>query len=231
MFYLTLFILFFSGSALAAVNSTPKVLSVTVAQVGGKVMTSREVMISYLIDQWELYTVRETDSEKTRQKANRDKISELPLLGSEVFKKQLAIVQLEYLVLLEAENFSIGEVTVEEVKKKAAFISEGLKDWSSWKSLDVSIVEVEGILSRKIRAKNFIKYKSESMGIQITETEIKDYYDANRVKFGNFSLEKMKENIREHLNQRNIEIKMKDWVAILKKKYSVRNLQYEELIK
>ncbi len=221
---------------LSVLFAAPKqVTSVTVSQIGTQVLTSREVHISFLIDQWELYTAKGTEglsetkaANKAKAKAKIEKLGELPILGSEQFKKQLALVQLEQLVILEAENFAVGEVTSEEVRKKAAFIQESLKEWPDWKRLEVSLIEIESIVSRKLRAKNFIQYKSESMGIQITETEMKEYYDQNRIKFGSLSYEKMRENIREYLSQQNVEVKMKDWISILKKKYQVRNLQYEE---
>lgn len=213
--------------------------SVTVSQIGAQVLTSREVLISYMIDQWDLYASQDVEvgasskgktSGKVKQKSEAltHQFDELPSLGSAQFKKQIALVQLEQLVILEAENFAVGEVKSEEVRKRAALIQEGLKDVPDWKKLAATQIEIESILSRKLRAKNFIQYKTESMGIQITETEMKEYYDQNRIKFGSLSYEKMKENIREYLSQQNVEVKMKDWVSILKKKYQVRNLQYEE---
>jgi len=223
-------LLFFMMISCVSSAAPIKVSSVTVSQVGAQVITSREVLMSYLLDQWELFTVKEVDAKgNLKQKNKFEKISELPSLGSEQFKKQLALVQLEHLVILEAENFSVGEVTSEDVKKKALLAYENLKDWPDWKKLEFSMVEVESAILRKMRARNFIKYKTESMGIQITESEIKDYYDQNRIKFGAVSFEKIKDNIREYLNQRSVESKMKDWVSILRKKYQVRNLQYEEV--
>jgi hypothetical protein len=197
-----------------------KILSVTVAQVAEQVITSREVMISAALDQGQLLK---------SQTPSKVKLEPLPQLGSDAFANQLSMLVLEHLVILEADSFSIAQISQEEVTHEAQALTELFKDWSEWKKLEVTANELEAQVSRSMRAKNFLRYKTESMGLHISEQETRDYYQKNRVKFGNLPFEKMKDSIREYLSQRNIETKMKDWVQILKKKYRVRMIPYEDI--
>jgi hypothetical protein len=199
-----------------------KILSVTVAQVGDHVITSREVMISSALDQGLLLT---------SQPANKVKLEPLPNIASEPFKNQLSMLILEHLVISEADSFSIAQISQEEVGKQMQALADLFKSWPDWKTLAVTTNEMEAQTSRSMRAKSFLRYKTESMGLHISEQEAREYYQKNRVKFGTLPFEKMKGSIREYLSQKNVETKMKDWVQILRKKYHVRMIPYEEIIK
>ena len=93
------------------------------------------------------------------------------------------MVMLEYLVVDEAENFSVARIAPEEIDRNAKAIDDDFKNWQEWRSLEVSRTELESALSRHLRAKEFLKFKTESMGFQVTDEEAKAYYDQNRLRF------------------------------------------------
>ena len=191
-----------------------KLISEAVAQVSQHVITSREVLISYIIDQ----TIAH------KKGAALDRTNWVLKEGSEEFQKHLTQVLLESVVQLEAENFSVGEVSLQEVQKEAKVVDELVKGWDVWKNLDVNGSEQEQMISRKMRAKNFLKFKLETSGVQIHDDEAKAFYEKNRVKFGNQPYAQFKESIKEMLAEEQMQERLKDWFDILKRKYRVKFL-------
>ena len=79
-------------------------------------------------------------------------------------------------------------------------------------------------LLRKWKSQGFLKFKASTAGLVIKEEEVKKYFEAHRVKFGELEYSQMKEQIREYLLQERMEKQMKDWFELLRKKYRVRRL-------
>ena len=75
---------------------------------------------------------------------------------------------------------------------------------------------------RKLKAQSFLKFKTESLVVLVSDEEIKQYFQKNRVKFGSAPLEAVKENIRQYLVTQQIQDKLKEWFEILKRKYKVK---------
>jgi hypothetical protein len=209
-----------------AISVTPtspaasKLVSAGVGQVGGQVLTSREVQISYAVDQFLLT--------QGALKKNADREAWVVRTGTEAFREHLSRMMLEFLIKMEAESFSVAQVPPEEVKSEMALVKEGMKDWTEWKSWEVSEIELERLLFRRKMAKNFLKFKTESSGVVITDPEAKAYFEKNRVRFGSAPFAQFKEGIREVLAQQQLEEKLKDWFEILKRKYRVRFLKASE---
>jgi hypothetical protein len=203
----------------APVLKTPpktEVVSEAAAQAGTHVVTSREVQISYALDQALATPLKKmTDAEKkiwwTEPKADS-------------YTKALAQVLLELVVQMEAENFSIGQASPEDMQNLEKHAQEHLKGWKPWQELEVSQLELQQMLMRKLRAKNFLKFKTDSSGVQISDEEAKKYYEKNRVKFGNLPFSQFKDNIKQVLAQEQLQDKLKDWFEILKRKYRVHYL-------
>jgi hypothetical protein len=194
-----------------------KVVSEAVAQAAGHVVTSREVQISYALAQ--------AMSEQSLPLKEKKKTSDWVLKpGEEAFKQHLAQILLEMVVNKEAENFSIGEVDGQEIAKAEKQAKDVLKDWNFWQALEVAPSELNQMIIIKLRARNFLKFKSETSGVQISDDEAKEYYEKNRVKFGNLPFSQFKENIKDVLAQELLQEKLKDWFDILKRKYRVKVL-------
>lgn len=210
------FIFFVALSLLSGPVLASKTVTTAVAQVSDHVITSREVQISYILD-------KALDTKLAGAK-NVSKSSWILDPKSENFQKHLAQVMLEMVVNYEAENFSIGDIDVTQVKAFLSHIETLTKDWKEWKNLDVKPVEVEQMVSRKLRSKNFLRFKEQSSGVSITDEEAKSYYEKNKSKFGSAAYVQFQASIKEFLAKQQQEEKFKDWFEILKRKYRVKVL-------
>lgn len=210
-----LFLFFAFVQAMAA-----KTISTAVAQVSDHVITSREVQISYILD-------KALDA-KPNQEKTIVRTAWILDPKSEIFQKHLAQVMLEMVVNYEAENFSIGDVDVNQKKAFLTHVDAFTKDWNEWKKLDVRPVEIEQMVSRKLRSKNFLRFKGQSSGIIISDEEAKAYYDKNKSKFGGSPYPQFQASIKEYLAQNQSQEKLKDWFEILKRKYRVKVLSQVE---
>ncbi len=197
-----------------------QVVTSAVGQVGNEVVTSREVQVSYALDQALLAP--------GTLKKNADRSNWIIVPGTEAFRAHLSQVLLELLIKLEAESFSVAQVSSDDIKADIANSKESFKDWAEWKKWDVTELELERLIFRRKMAKNFLKFKTESSGVVVSDAEVKAYYEKNRVKFGSAPFEQFKEGIRDVLSQQQLEEKLKDWFEVLKRKYRVRFLKSPE---
>lgn len=186
-------------------------VSESVGQAGDYVITSREVQISSAIEDV--------------------LFSEKPVTGilevrtdHPVYRSAVANVLLEVVVALEAENFNVGTVAAEDLLRALVKIEKSLGGKPFWVRLEVSTAELKKFTSRKLVAKSFLKFKSNSMVGIITDQEAQSYYDKNRIKFGSMPFSNFKENIKTFLAQQQLEERLRSWFEVIKRKYKVRNL-------
>lgn len=183
----------------------------TVGQVAEHVVTSREVQISMVIENIlfppkaplkGLYEVRSGQAE---------------------FRNAVTSVLLEAVVALEAENFNVGTITEEELTAAIAKIEKTVSGKAYWGDLEVSATELKKFTARKLAAKSFMKFKTNSMSGIITDQEAQAYYEKNRVKFGSLPFASFKDNIKAFLAQQQLEERLRAWFEVIKRKYKVRN--------
>lgn len=197
----------FSFPLLAA----PVVVTETVGQVAEYVVTSREVKISQILENI-------LNSAKTPSKSS----FEIKTEGEE-FRSAVTSVLLEVVVAMEAENFNVANISEEELKTALAKIEKAVAGKSYWEELDVSEGELKKFTLRKLVAKSFLKFKTNSMSGIVTDQEAQIYYDRNRVKFGSTPFESFKTNIKTFLAQQQLEERLRAWFEVIKRKYKVRN--------
>lgn len=187
-------------------------ISQVVGMAGDQVVTSREVQIVNLLE-----------------KALSNSAEELKVINYEDSKFNLEITQvlLEIVVMNESLVFEMNQVKEEEFKETQQSLAKKLSSLTDWKKLQVSSVELEKFLRRKMIAKRFIKIKSDSMKGFISDQEAKDYFEKNRLKFGQVPFSQFKENIKTFLAQQQLEERLTSWFEVIKKKYKVRNYHSE----
>ena len=190
----------------------------SVGQVGEQVITARQVWVSSFFEHWSLAR-KSTDA-----KIKNPKPDWKPALKSEAFNQAASSLMLESMVAQEAENFSVAQVDGSKVKNEASDFLKSMNGFSEWTQLEVSQKEMEKFLEKKLRAQNFLKFKTDSVGVVISDDEAKAYYDKNRVKFGNLPFSQFRDSIKEVLARQMLEERLKDWFEILKRKYRVRFL-------
>ncbi|WP_295903871.1 hypothetical protein [uncultured Bdellovibrio sp.] len=196
----------FSLNAFAA-----SVVTETVGQVSEHVVTSREVQISMVIENIlfppktplkGLYEIRPVQPE---------------------FRNAVTAVLLEAVVAMEAENFNVAAISDDDLKAAISKVEKAVSGRAYWGDLEVSSDEVKKFTARKLTAKSFWKFKSNSMSSIITDQEAQAYYDKNRVKFGSTPFESFKDNIKTFLAQQQLEERIRAWFEVIKRKYKVRN--------
>lgn len=195
------------------------------------VKTENEVLISQVVgvagDQ--IVTSREVQIVNLLEKAMASTNEELKVISIEDPKFNLEITQvlLEIVVMNESLVFEMNQIKEDEFKEEQQSVMKKLNTSSEWKKLQVSSVELEKFLRRKKIAKRFIKVKSDSMKGFISDQEAKEYFEKNRLKFGQVPFAQFKENIKAFLAQQQLEERLTSWFEVIKKKYKVRNYHSE----
>lgn len=207
-----------SNAVLAAKKS--EVITRAVGQVGDHVVTSREVILSGVIEKW-LYAIEDRPSETLRSK---EKSSWFLRVGTEDFRQQLSRTMLDIMVSLEAEALSVAEVKTSLVQLRSTRFMIDFAAFPEWKKLGPSQAEVQMLILRKLRSRAFLQFKTETSGVLVSDDEAQQYFEKNRLKFGNYPFSQFKNSIKEVLAQQRLESRLKDWFEVLKKKHRVRFL-------
>ncbi|HEX4922476.1 MAG TPA: hypothetical protein VFV50_00250 [Bdellovibrionales bacterium] len=188
-------------------------VSKVVGTVADKVVTSREVQLNYILE-------RALSGSGSGQVPSD--------VDSEAFRKEISQVLLEWMVYLEAQAFALADIGSEErrvAEDKLTILLKNNESLSStWKNLAPTSAERDQLLLRKLRAKKFIRFKTDSSFVTVTDREALSYFQKNRVKFGSLPFEKFKESIKTFLSQQQADERLKEWFRILQKKYQVRHL-------
>ncbi|OFZ19063.1 MAG: hypothetical protein A2Z20_05105 [Bdellovibrionales bacterium RBG_16_40_8] len=193
------------------------IVSTSAGRVSDIVITSREVVINYMIE--EALVSPDAKSQKLALKPQDIK--------SAAFIRETTAALFETAIYLEAESFSETAVSEAVVESKAQDVIRKLKTNKDWKKLEVANREIKNILRRKLRAKDFIRFKIDSVAITITDQEAQDYFDNNRLKFENLNFSNFKENIKSYLTKQQADKRLKDWFELLQSKYRVHNFLAE----
>lgn len=195
---------------LAIPSFSYQIVSQSVGQVADSVVTSREVKASTIIENI-LYPSKST---KTAYELKDDYPE---------FRQAVTAVLLESVVALEAENFNVVSITDEELSKALAKVQKEAMTKSYWTKLEMTPKEVRDLVIRKITAKRFLTFKTESLSGVITDGEARRYYERNRSKFSGHSFEAFSSNIKSFLAQQQLEERIRSWFEVIKRKYRVRN--------
>lgn len=191
-----------------------QIVSGQAGKVANVAMTTRQVAMHSLVE----------NAMGRENQANLD----LGRTQSREFVRETTATLLEAAVYLEAQAFSAALIKPEEVRLARKKILAKLRNNRNWKSLEVSEREFTELLDHKLRAKKFIQFKVDSSAIPISEKEMKDYYESNRVRFDDQPYEKHKDNIRAYLNRAQVDRRLKDWFELLQAKYKIRNFLSRE---
>ena len=148
--------------------------------------------------------------------------------GSEEFTSALNRLLIEWMVRDEADTFGVAKVSEAEIGQSLTSVKTRIAANSAvksrWATLGFSDGQLKDMVSRKLKANRFIKYKSNSSYVQVTDEEARDYFNKNRLKFGTMDFESFKGNIKKYLEKKNAEDRLRDWLTILRKKHKVTDL-------
>lgn len=192
----------------------------SLAQVGTLIVTKRDVQILYAMTQIDLN--KDNDDSKLKSKKPIKKIN--LFLPETELTEFLTQAVLDSMVAQESDSFVSKEVSALEVKVNALAVHYEplLAQDALMGPLKIEYKEIHDLVLRKLKAQSFLKFKTESLVVLVSDEEIKQYFQKNRVKFGSAPLEAVKENIRQYLVTQQIQDKLKEWFEILKRKYKVK---------
>jgi hypothetical protein len=209
---LSIFIFLFSAHLRAAT-----VVTQTVGQVSDHVITSREVQIAAVIE-GVLFPLKN---------APKGLVQVLP--DQVAFRGAVTSVLLDTVVSLEAESFNVAVASEADLGEALSRIERAVSGNDYWQSLEVSGSELRKFTLRKLTAKSFLSFKTNSMSGIITDQEALEYYDKNRLKFGGLPFASFKANIKSFLSQQQLEDRLRAWFEVIKHKYKVRNFLADSL--
>lgn len=183
--------------------SKGSVLTQTVGTSAFQVVTSREVRASSLLGQ-----AMKSDLQNVLVETTADDVN---------------ATLFEVAIFRESQSLNAVKLQPEEIDRIFSQVKSRLQGRKEWKKLEVQDQELRQWIERKRVAEVFLELKSNSLTSIVTDQEIQDYYERNRVKFGSTPLEDQRENIRRFLQKENQKQRVQDWLTALKTKYQVRN--------
>ncbi|MCM2281888.1 MAG: hypothetical protein NDI61_08585 [Bdellovibrionaceae bacterium] len=197
----------------AAPSAVPVAVTVTrvVGEVAEQIITSREVQLNDVIEQAAFGRLPGMTSIRVLKSTEK------------TFPGDVDAVLREWAIYLEARSFETGEVGRAELQKSLRAVQEAVSGVEVWSQLEPSSQEIMDILERKIIAKRFLRLKTDSAQVPITDAEALAYYKKNRLKFGNLPFTSFRENIKTFLIKQQMDRRLQDWSQVLERKYKVRN--------
>lgn len=186
-------------------------------QVGRQVISTRDVQVSALISDWNLYR-------QVLQKRSGVEPFQLKLLekADPRFEGQVQRLVVETLLVLEAQQFSLAPLEINKLQAQAKEILAGLTSQAIQKSQLWTELEILQSLERSSQAQAFMEFLTQSFTLEISEAQIQQHYEKNRVRFGPFPLKDFRDTIREFLLREAREARLTDRIESFRKKHKVR---------
>ncbi len=206
--------LIFASSGWLGPLAHAAVVSMNAGRVADVVVTTREVVIHHLIEV--------ALSPKPTPALLKEVIS-LEHPRARDFVRETTTVLLENAIFLEAESVGAAPLEKDKIQAAQALVQKKMRRNSAWLKLEVGPEELKRILTRSLRAKDFIKFKVDSAAIPISDHEAEEYFNNNRLKFENLPFANFRENIRAYLTKQQVDKRLKEWFELLQSKYRIRN--------
>lgn len=211
-------------------SGAAQVVNVAIGQVGTEIVTAREVWLSLAFENLRFQLEKAQVSDQKLELLGPPVSASVWRLGpeSDGFKQAASALMLEKMMAQEAASFSLVDVSEKKVSLDSVALVNHYGVLSEFRELEYKKSEVERLLARKKQAQEFLRFKTESAGVVISDDEAKAYYEKNRLKFGSLPFSQFKDSIKDVLAKQRLEERLKDWFEVLKRKYRVRFLgQFE----
>ncbi len=189
---------------LSTVLNAQTTLTQTVGTSAFQVVTSREVKATEMIA-------------KSLEKEMKDNVNlQLSHEGAGRTLFEIAIYR-------ESQSLAAIKPDADEIANLVSVVKTRLAKNLEWKKLDITDAEIKTWVERKKVATEYMKLKASSLTTIVTDQEIRDYYEKNRVKFGSTPLEDQKANIKLFLQKESQKLRVQEWMSALRTKYQIRN--------
>lgn len=197
----------------AKVPEAPSVVVVTraVAEVGDRIITSREVRISDAIEQ--ALTGKPPGPDGFRVLSGLER----------TFPGEVTAVLDEWIVSLEAKSLSSQPPTRIDLASAVKGVQEFWAGKPAWTQLEVSPEELREVVERKLVAKDFERLKSDPELSPVSDDDALAYFRKNRLRFGSLPFSTFKDSIKAFLVKSQTERRLAEWRDVLRRKYRARN--------
>ncbi len=199
---------------LQTAQAAESTITQVVGQAGDRIVTSREVQVNYFAE------AALFPDEKSKQ--------DLKLTAADSgFAREITHVLIEWIVYKEADIFNAATVPEDDILKSISVIrtSANLAELKSyWDNFGVTTQELREVVKRKLVAKKFIQFKTRASVVPVTDAEALQYFQKNRIRFGNAPFAQFKDSIKSLLAQEQANTRIRDWFELLQKKYRVRKV-------
>lgn len=192
-------------SVVQKVQAKEIVISSTIGKVKDQIITSRDVKISYFIE------------EALASKKKGLSIKSLKL-RSKKFSEQTNNLFLEWVIYFESQLFSVVKISQSEKSRAIAFVLQSGAKSFFWKRLYVTPKELDFLVRRKILSKKFIYFKIKSSQSSALDRDTADFYKRNKGKFEEKDLKKIKKAFDLSAKNKRIQV----WLDTLRKKYKAK---------
>lgn len=129
------------------------------------------------------------------------------------------------LILQEARRRQIVEVTKEEVDSEIRRRVALLGGEGSWErrraALGLKEEEIRELVRRQLMARKYMDLRLR-LFIQVSEEEIREYYEQHRRELGGVPLESVRGQIRQLLFARKFNVRLQDWIRDLRARADIR---------
>lgn len=180
------------------------ILTQTVGTSAFQVVTSREVKATEMI------------SKSLEKEMKESTVLQLSQEGAGRTLFEIAIYR-------DSQSLAAIKLDADEVSNLVSLVKNRLSKNSDWKKLEITDAEIKTWVERKKIATEYMKLKASSLTTIVTDQEIQDYYEKNRVKFGSTPLADQRSNIRLFLQKESQKQRVQEWMNALRTKYQIRN--------
>ncbi len=170
----------------------------TIGQVQNHVITSREIEIHKLV-----MGILANDFQDLKVKDPAEQIIR------------------EWLLYLEASSFYNNKISNKKLDRLVSKVKSDLKS-KAWLKQGIQLGEVREKIKRRLEADRLYLFKKKASVLPVSNAEIETEYTQNRVKYGNFEFEEIKDKIRDNKIEENLQMRLEQWFQVLEKKYRVQ---------
>ncbi len=190
------------------------IVSVSVGQVGSQVLTSRQVQLNRFVDQ----------AQRASGPQGRARLHAMSLLAidSKEFSQEVDRALLEKAIFLESEAFDITRVKRVDIEGALQVVRERLAGVEAFEGLGATEQELRELVEIKLKAQEFVRFRTDSSLVLITDAEARAYFEANRNRFGDLPFSDFVENIKIALGAEHMQRRLADWFEVLKTKHEVQ---------
>jgi hypothetical protein len=194
--------------------SVPEAITQIVGHVDKKPITSREVL-------W--YDFIESHFQNKSSQIKKIITSAANTSSSEFISKTTKY-SLARAIALDAEQFEFPKPKSEDVQMLSQKVIKSIEALKIAEFYKPSSEEILKLIQVKLVSEQFLKFKSQSSALPITDADAKIYFDENKNKFAQSGFESVKSQIKVQIAKSQIDSRMNTWYNLLQEKYGYKDV-------